>query len=387
MILLCAVLLLWPPREAYAVENEDTLTEEEWKEALEEQWNLIDMAELEQFYASLQQQTIIDQPSFRAVVESILDGQTFGGAESIGQVAMNILRAQMPGVIAVFVQMMVLTILCAFLQRMHPDSSVHPFASYVIYIVAVSLLVAQMMHWAMVVRDTVTQLANLTGMLLPLMVTMLTMTGSVSISTMFQPSFSLFLGSVPAIATQWAMPVTLFAVAVGLVSCMSHHTKLDELGLLAGSTVKWSWAAVATVFTGLITLQGGAATALDGLSIRTAKFTINSLVPVVGSMFTDSMDTLIACSSLLRNGIGIAGLLMIASLCLVPAVQLLVAMLGMRLGAALLAPIADTKVPDMLKVCAMGLQLMLLSVLVVSLMAFLLVGILVSAGNAAIAMR
>ena len=61
------------------------------------------------------------------------------------------------------------------------------------------------------------------------------------------------------------------------------------------------------VFLGVMAIKGLSGAAIDGITFKTAKYTIDKMVPVIGGMFSDSLDTLMACGLMVKNGVGIVG--------------------------------------------------------------------------------
>lgn len=59
-------------------------------------------------------------------------------------------------------------------------------------------------------------------------------------------------------------------------------------------------------------------------------------MPVVGGMFADTMDTLVGCSLLIKNAVGVTGLALLLSAAAVPMIRTLCAVMTYRLCAALL---------------------------------------------------
>lgn len=60
-----------------------------------------------------------------------------------------------------------------------------------------------------------------------------------------------------------------------------------------------------------MSLQGVNAAVTDGVAIRAAKYVTSNFIPVIGRMFTDATDTVLSASILLKNSIGIAGVIII----------------------------------------------------------------------------
>ncbi len=65
--------------------------------------------------------------------------------------------------------------------------------------------------------------------------------------------------------------------------------------------------------------------------------------------FGDAVDTVIGCSSILKNAVGVVGVIVIIGICIAPIIKLTVLMAMYYLGAALCQPIADEKIIKLLE--------------------------------------
>lgn len=54
------------------------------------------------------------------------------------------------------------------------------------------------------------------------------------------------------------------------------------------------------MFLGAMSLQGVTSASIDGVAIRAAKYAVDNFVPVVGGMFSDTMDTLVGCTLIVK---------------------------------------------------------------------------------------
>lgn len=114
--------------------------------------------------------------------------------------------------------------------------------------------------------------------------------------------------------------------------------------------------------------------------MRTAKYTVDNLVPVVGGLFKDSVDTLVGCALVVKNAIGLAGLLSLLLCLLSPAASVLTVLLGYRLCAALLQPLGENRLLGALNGFAATLSTLLLCMLVALAVFFVFVTVLMSSG-------
>ena len=92
---------------------------------------------------------------------------------------------------------------------------------------------------------------------------------------------------------------------------MTDHYKVTQLAQLLRNFAIGILGAFMTVFLGVISVQGTSSAVADGVTIRTAKFVTGNFIPVIGRMFTDAADTVINASVLLKNTVGLAGVVIL----------------------------------------------------------------------------
>ena len=108
--------------------------------------------------------------------------------------------------------------------------------------------------------------------------------------------------------------------------------------LISGITVPL---AVASGVFGVLTTRSVTAAAIDGVTLRTAKYALNNLVPFVGGLFADTVDTLVGSGMLVQSALGVTGLIVIASRAMLPLCQTLAAAMLYKLASALMQPVSD----------------------------------------------
>ena len=112
--------------------------------------------------------------------------------------------------------------------------------------------------------------------------------------------------------------------------------------------MNWTLGVGFTVFLSVTALQALGGAAADGVSLRTAKYMVDHFVPVVGGMFADTMDTLVGASLLIKNAVGVTGLVMLLSACARPMVQTLCTAGIYRICAALTEPLGEQRISGMI---------------------------------------
>jgi len=134
-------------------------------------------------------------------------------------------------------------------------------------------------------------------------------------------------------------------------------------------------------------LQGVAGAVADSVTLRTAKFMTGAFIPVVGGMLADAAEALIGTSLLLKNAVGIMGLLLIIALALYPMLKILTLVIIYRLVGALAQPLGDDKIAMVLETLGNMLLMVFAAVAGVGLAFFMAISFIVGLGNVTVMMR
>ena len=236
-------------------------------------------------------------------------------------------------------------------------------------------------------QDAIARMADLMQALFPLLLTLLAAVGGTAGAAFFQPAVVAASGTMTALARSVTLPLALSAGVTAILNHLSPRMKISRLSSLFRTGASWTLGVGFTVFISVTTLQSLGAAAADGVSIRTAKYAVDHFVPVVGGMFADTMDTLVGASLLIKNALGLTGLLLLLSVAAAPMLQTLAAAALYRAGAALLEPLSDPRCGVCLQDFSDILMLLFVIQLSVGAMFLLLVAQMLVVGNLTVMLR
>ena len=141
------------------------------------------------------------------------------------------------------------------------------------------------------------------------------------------------------------------------------------------------------VFLGIVSIQSISAANYDGISIRTAKYTIDKSIPYVGGMFSESLDSIVAYSSIIKNAVGVTGLIVTAAIVLLPGIQIILHIFLLKILNALSMPFESSASATLISGLTSSFLLLLITMLTVALMVFILIAMIVGVGNINLMMR
>jgi stage III sporulation protein AE len=159
------------------------------------------------------------------------------------------------------------------------------------------------------------------------------------------------------------IPLVNFYLIIVLANNLSKEDMLSKLAGLLETIINWTLKSLLAAIIGYQTIQGLILPVSDQVK-RSLLFKASSALPGVGNAIGSVSETVIGAGVLLKNAIGVAGLIVIIIICSVPIIQLVVVTLIYRLSSAALQPISDKRIIECISASAKSAQMLLLCVIV-----------------------
>ena len=223
--------------------------------------------------------------------------------------------------------------------------------------------------------------------MVPVMLTILAAMGNITTVAVMHPLIVFMIHTVGTFIYTVVFPLLFFSAVLHIVSSLSDKYKVTQLANLLRSVSVTALGIIMAVFLGVISVRGWTGAAADGLTIRTAKYITGNFIPVVGKMFSDAADTVAGASLLVKNTVGLAGVVIIVLLCLFPAIKIITLAMIYNFAAAVMQPLGGNPIIGCLQTIGKSLIYVFAAVASVGLMFFLAVTIIIAAGNVSVMMR
>lgn len=253
------------------------------------------------------------------------------------------------------------------------NKSISQITYYVQYILIVTLIMTSFSEVLQMVKESIQNLVGFMNILIPLLITLMVTTGSIASASIMQPILLFIITLIGNFIKDVIIPIVLVSTALGIVSKISDRLQIDKLSKFFKSSVVWVLGVVLTLFVGIVSLEGTLSSSVDGITAKTTKAAVSSFIPVVGKILGDAVDTVIGCSLILKNALGVVGAIVIIAICVKPIIKLVILMTMYYLGAALCQPIADGKIIKLLD--QMGDTFKLLLGILCSVSVMLIIGV------------
>lgn len=286
--------------------------------------------------------------------------------------------------------LILLTIFCVLLQLLQnafQQSTVSKVAYAIVYMVLIILALNSFRVAVTYANEAIQTMTSFILSLVPLLLALMATSGGAASAAFFHPVI-LFLMNTSGLFIQYiVLPLLFLSAILSIVSTMTDQYKVTQLAQLLRNAAIGTLAAFLTVFLGVISVQGASAAVTDGITLRTAKFITGNFIPVLGRMFTEATDTVISASLLLKNTVGILGVAILICIAAFPAIKILSLALIYKIAAAVLQPLGGGPVISCLDVISKSVIYIFAAMAIVSLMFFLSLTVIITAGNLTMMMK
>ena len=296
--------------------------------------------------------------------------------KSLYQKIFKILGQEVSSSLKILISILVIIVIHGILKSITDNlenNSISQIIYFVQYILIVTLIMSNFTEIIQIVKETASNLVGFINVLIPLLLTLMIYTGNIATSTLIQPIILFISNFIGNIISDALIPIVLIIVVFSIISKISERIQVDKISKFLKSSVVWFLGIVLTIFVGVVSLEGTLSSSVDGVTAKTAKAAVSTVIPVVGKVLGDVVDSVLGCGVILKNAVGIIGVIVIIGICIMPIIKIGTLSIIYSLASAVIQPIADEKVVKLLE--EMGGIFKLLLAILCSLSVLLIIGV------------
>lgn len=273
------------------------------------------------------------------------------------------------------------------IQASFEQSTVSKVAYSITYLVLLIIAINSFSVAIDYARDAIQEMINFMVALVPIVLTLLASSGNLISATIFHPLILFLINVIGTVIYKVIFPLIFLSSILFIVSSISDRFKVNQLAKLIRNVSVGLLGGMLTIFLGVVSVQGVTASVTDGITLKTAKYITGNFIPVVGRMFSDAADTVLGASLLVKNAVGMAGVIILFLIVVFPAIKILTLALIYSFAAAILQPLGDNPIIDTLNTIGKNLIFIFAALASVGLMFFLALSIIITASNISLMVR
>lgn len=280
--------------------------------------------------------------------------------------------------------LVVIALICALLtnlQKAFSGEGVSNIAYFACYSMLIIIMAKSFYIGIDTARSTMKEMTDFMTAIIPILIMLIASVGGFVEAALMDP---IIIGAITIsgkIFMDIIIPIICMTFVLQFVNNMSEEYKISKLTKLLNQIAMWTQGIVMTIFIGIVTIRGISAKTIDEVTAKTAKFAVDNFVPIVGKSLSDAIGAVAGYSILLKNALSSLGLVILIAIVIFPIIKLLIMSLLYKLTAALIEPISDSRLVNCISSAGDSLVLVTACLISVSVMFFIMVAIIASAGK------
>lgn len=312
------------------------------------------------------------------------DGK-FSYNKLIGALMQYVLR-QVTASIKLMGIIIVISVVCALLNNLQSafsNESISNIAYFACYAMLIVVVGKSFLIGVDVAKAAINQLTDFMAALIPVLMMLVMGVGGITEATVMDPIVIATINISARIYVNLIIPIILMSFVLQFVNNISEEYKIDKLTKLLNQAALWIQGIIMTIFIGVVTIRGITTKTVDEVAVKTAKYAVDNFVPIVGKCLSDAISTVAGYSILLKNALSGLGLIILLAIVIYPIIQLFIMALLYKLTAAVIEPICDSRLVNCISSAGDSLILITSCLISVSVMFFIMVSIIATAGKMA----
>ncbi len=327
-------------------------------------------------------------PGFDAeeILSGLARGENILSVHGIFDRGAELLAGEIRDTLKILIFIPVIAVLTTYLTNMQESfegKGATKAAFFVCYLIIAGLATAAFLESVQSGREVIKNISVFMRILVPVSLVTLASSGALASATTFEMVFMGVIEITQWLIDQFFIPIILMTAAISLVNNLSENLNAEKLVQFMNKTTKWGIGIVMTLFVGIMGLQGVVTGSADGLTVKVTKFAAANLIPMVGGILSESVETVMNCSVVIKNSVGVLGIVFVILIAAVPILKVTASLIVFRLCAAVVQPISDKKIVKCISELADSVAGILALMVAVAVMFIIIITIIINVGNSA----
>ncbi len=179
------------------------------------------------------------------------------------------------------------------------------------------------------------------------------------------------------------IPLSNAFLAIGICSGIRSELNLNGITAFLKKNITTAISVCAAGFVSILSIKTAVASRADAIGLRSIRFAINSVVPVIGSAISEGLLSIQSYSSLIRSSVGIVGIIAVAVVFLPAILEVAAWRLFLNLSVLVSETFCDSSVSSVIKAFCDALLIMNVILILSMVTTVISIGILIAARGSA----
>jgi len=303
---------------------------------------------------------------FNGYVNKLMSGEETFSISAISDQLLKAVRQELKSNMSTFTSMLTIALIAALftnLSMAFKNNHVSETGYYITYLLLFALLISSFIAASQIAAVAVGAILDFMRALVPTYLMSVAFCSGTTTSMVYYEAALGLITLVDFIIVKVVIPMINFYLIITLVNNMSKEDTLSKLAGLFSTAIDWLLKSLLALVIGFNVIQGLVVPVADQVK-RSALLKASEAIPAIGDALGGVTETVLGAGVLLKNAIGVAGVLVLLGICAIPLIKLLVITVLYKVGSAALQPISDKRFIECISASAKSVSMLLKAVFV-----------------------
>jgi len=324
----------------------------EFENIINEQLDSMDLSELEELLNEAPaEMTIADEISVNSIINDLLNGQPIFDSENLMDNIKELFFIEVRSSLILGCEILAVCIIIGLLNNFSNSfgsKTVSSLGTMICGFVIIALCIGSFYQTYNSCSSTMDVMSTTMTILLPIMIPLLISMGGISSSSIMDPVILASVTGFNFIMQHIVLPLIFLSAVFILINSITDKDYVKKLALFMRKGALFITGLTITIFSGITAVQGIMTKSADSLLMKTAKFSIDNFVPIIGGFAADSLDMVINCIGVIKSAVGLIGIVIIISMLAMPVIKIMAVAVIYKITAIAAEPVANKNISDSL---------------------------------------
>ena len=383
-VVACFLLIIAIPSFAAGAE-EGNDGEQELAQNIEDVLEGLDLSELQKYLDKNSDSYLFNfGDNAEEIIRYLINGNIGTDYGSYITEILSVVFSDVVSLLPAFAEVVAIALLCAIFSGAEGSvlgkstSRIVKLACYSLIIVIVSTALVEVVSECI---GCVTALKQQMEIITPLLITLTVLTGGTGSAAIYQPSAVFLSNGAVEIISGFIFPAAIAAAVLNFMSKINPQISFTGISKLLKSIMKWTLGITVTVFSVFLTIQSSATSLFDGVLFKATKYIIGNSVPIVGGFLSGGFDLLTAAGLLIKNSVGICGIVLLIMQVASPLILLIAFSVLLKIVGAIVQAAGENELFSLFSDLSSDTEYFIAGLLTVAFMYSLMVMLVINSAN------
>lgn len=324
----------------------------EYENIINEQLDSMDLSQLEKMLDEAPAElSIADDITVDSIINDLINGQPLFESERLIDNIKELFFIEVRASMILGCEILAVCIIIGLLNNFSNsfgNKTVSSLGTMICSFVIIALCIGNFYQTYESCCQTMDVMSTTMVILLPIMLPLLISMGGLSSGSIMDPVIISSVTGFNFIMQHIVLPLVFLSAVFILVNSITEKDYVKKLAVFMRKGALFITGLTITIFSGITAVQGIMTKSADSLLMKTARFSIDNFIPIIGGFAADSLDMVISCIGVIKSAVGIIGIIIIISLIALPVIKILAIAVIYKITAIAAEPVASKNISDSL---------------------------------------